>query len=212
MDTCNTCKQKKRAAEFPAHEHWNAGRNVRMRCSACHSCSKCGRKSLHSNAFDCDNKRCKQCSKAESDQVKCVACEQYKGYSAFPENAKENKTKKRPSVCLECIDNGYSIRSLKRYRCVGCEKERGPGKFTRPDKEETHVCHDCEARKKEIEKKCKKPGAYRCTCPKQEHIHNNEKCGLYRRSAGENVWPGKNKEVTKDDDDFMKRIKRKKRK
>ena len=70
------------------------------------------------------------------------------------------------------------------------------------------MCQECSARQRRIEEKLKQKKSIRCTCTGQQHSYSNEKCKLYQRKAGENIWPGQNNEVSEDDWHFAERMRK----
>ena len=112
-----------------------------------------------------------------------------------------------------CAARGFSPRDVDPYPCVGCgEKEHLKLPRTKLDEYKRRgsslVCEECIAWQRRIEGKLKEKRSIRCTCKGQQHSYSNEKCKLYRRKAGEKIWPGKNNEVSEDDWHFVERMRK----
>ena len=138
--------------------------------------------------------RCSSC-------LSCSTCKERKKPEAFHES---NRTCKYCSVELQC---------------KGCLKILPQSSFDanaiknskRIDRKSILVCLGCRARYLETDKKIKDRNAWKCTCPGQKsgrfHIASNEKCKLFPRQMGEQRWPGKNVNVSREDAELWQRVK-----
>ena len=180
--TCETCKKKVRAEDFPANG------------KSCHACVRgethciCGACEIPRPVTDFDANVLFN-ARIHKRTAVCLECFS-RGYSP-------KDTTKYP--CLVCGNLGhtkFAAKDLNNWKTRGCK-----GKL---------ACSDCKTRKQEIDHKLKLRGAWTCTCPgtglQRTHLLNNEKCKLFPTTAGEKRWPGKNKGVSAEDFAFWTKV------
>ena len=152
----------------------------------------------------------------------CDACQEHlEAAAAFDDNMIHHaKWSGRHLVCLSCVPRGYTPRDVESYPCFECG-DKGHLQFDRKTLENykargrrgTLVCTACTARYHAIEKKLGNKRSLRCTCkgkPKDIiHDYSNETCALHPTHAGEQLWPGKNMDVSLDEFHFVKRMRQK---
>ena len=186
------------------------------RCMKCHTCHVC-HTHKDARAFAANGKTCIECSNREITW-RCDACGELKAAVNFDSDVLANASKSgRRRVCLACAATGFSPRDVQAYPCVECGK-KGHLKFARtaldnykrPDRHITLLCTDCIDKDKSIQKRLRAKNSLRCTCPgrlaSRQHLPSNEKCDLYPRFAGEERWPGKNNDVSREDFRFHERM------
>ena len=195
--------------------------NVYLRCSGCHTCSRC-QKEKHIKAFRDNGRSCIECEKQASNWT-CDACHIEKKPASFDKHILDNAQKHgRLRVCVTCQENGISPMDINTYTCSGCG-QRGHNKFNKkalnnhknPARSTPIVCFDCSERHDRIQKAIRSEGSLRCTCPgkvkDRVHLPGNEKCDLYPKHMGEKRWPGQNAGVTEDDLRFIDRLSKRRR-
>jgi len=180
-----------------------------MRCTGCHTCSKC-QFPKDSRAFAGNARECIQCQR-QTATYRCAACQEILEEAAFDKNVLEHANwHKRKAVCLSCAGRGFSPRDVNAYPCGECG-DKGHLMFPRSKLDEykrrgsSLLCTECIARQKLIDSKLKDKKSVRCTCRGKDHSYANEKCKLYPQHAGQDTWPGHNNDVSKVDWQFFER-------
>ena len=162
--------------------------------------------------------RCRDCNN------QCDVCKKYQGEDAFDKHVLEHcKNHKRRLVCLRCAREGFSVADVDSYLCLGGHK-CGHMKFDRQTlknwkrrADSRLLCSECNTRERVILAKLREKGSWRCNCRtfKNNRAHaalyansgHQERCMLFRVFAGKERWDGGNKNVTKDDLEFLVKIK-----
>ena len=196
-------------------------RNNYLRCSDCHTCSRC-HQDKNIKAFREKDRSCIDCEKQTLSWT-CDGCRIQKPSRSFDKHILEHAEKHdRLRVCVICQENGMSPMDIQTYPCFGCG-QRGHHKFhkqaledhKKPGRSTPIVCFDCAARHERIQKAINSKGSLRCTCPgkvkDRVHLPGNEKCDLYPRRMGEKRWPGMNKGVTQYDLRFIDKLPKRRR-
>ena len=162
--------------------------------------------------------RCMDCNH------QCAACKKYQERSAFDKDVFENSRKhKRDLVCLRCQERGCSPKDVELYTCLGGH-DVGHLKFNRDKlkdwkrgKSSRLSCEDCQKREKAILNNLREKGARKCTCRSFNkdrayaalfrNAGHQQRCALFPVVAGMERWDGDNKGVTKNDLEFLVKIK-----
>ena len=177
----------------------NRARNKILRCEGCHVCQTC-QKPKDARSFVATSRICVDCASNV-----CHVCQRERRRSEFDEDVwVHHENHKRALVCLACADQGYSPKDTTGYECSGCGVRYGHLSFNpvslcrhKGDAQQHLHCQVCLAKKNDIGLKLRQPGAWKCTCPRQEHMATNEKCNLF--SPLQPRWPGGNRGVSRDD-------------
>ena len=105
-------------------------RNVYLRCSDCHTCSRC-RKEKHSNLFVDNSRCCIACS-----PLHCDVCEKDVPRTAFPSNQLQGMNRQHRNFYLRCshchtCSRCQKEKHIKAFQdngrsCIECEKQARP--------------------------------------------------------------------------------------
>ena len=222
---CDVCRKWMLTDEFPAGQvHNKDSQNTHLRCLACHTCQTCLKK-YAAEWFKSAAKNCKTCAWA-SARRKCDGCKEEKGNADFQKHSITNANDRGGYViCKACQERGLSSSSIRLYRCEKNGCHYGHRRFAKIDARPL-ICQVCTAeeagkkkedahREKAIRRVLKEKDAWQCTCRNRTDPSrllrlqwHGERCTLYTRYGGEMRWPGKNKDISEDDLDFLEKRRR----
>ena len=207
---CAACQCNKPVAAFAESvaKH-KACRQVR--CKACQTCQRC-QVELPVKSFEAAASTCRRCLSMAETMV-CSACgleRSLSEYEAANLRAHTDARKATPLVCSDCRQQGCTPRCLERVECAECSRAYGIKSYNGTQwnnymKQQLKrlVCNECAT---EISERLKrlhedvKRSAFRCICKKPSHT---ERCPLYPRIFGEQLWPGKDGDVGLEDKQFL---------
>jgi len=115
-------------------------------CSTCKSCRdiKCNRFSCAKTPIpmhkkwrpktleEVQNFKCARCKEQTFDDYNCIGCDKMKDAKAFETEAitvHRKNPDRRKILCLECLEQGRTIRDTKLYFCHLCNRRLGRAKF-----------------------------------------------------------------------------------
>ena len=211
MYTCDVCKVEQKRIAFPSSQINKIGdshQNSYLRCTACMTCAQCCIK-FCAQAFNGEDTLCQKC-RAQEQEHECFICKAIQGAASFPRNAVENNAKHNSvMICMSCCGRGFSTRDTEPYSCIhGCVvghrsfKKYALRNHKTPGRHDSLTCNACGLREGEIRKKLNARGSWKCTCGSQ--MTHQERCLLFPARSGEQRWPGKNKDVSADDWEFIR--------
>ena len=128
---CSVCLQSKNSDQFPVSQRKNfeAGRNVALRCEACHCCTgQCGKKK-QAKEFAGGGAMCRSCEAGANKLLKCAFCPpscSLQAASAFAKSQQRHAHSRASRLCcIRCQQREDTIKKkLKRktaWRCT-CHK------------------------------------------------------------------------------------------
>ena len=149
-----------------------------VRCNS-HTLKVCSACTISKPAFSSYRKfkgtysdRCKAC-----EVVACVACKDMVNANLYTETQIQNFfSHGRSLLCASCENLGHTVHDIGKYECKDCKQLFGRRKFEATrimNHNAGHssglICQDCREREKDIRKKLKMRGSWKCKCGKPIH-------------------------------------------